>query len=240
MTATSDTVPPGPPSPPAVRLRRPGWRDPRLLLGLVLVAGSVALGSSVVSAAARTVPVYVASGPLVPGDAVGPDVLAVREVGLGDVGAGYLRADEPLPDDLVATRTVAAGELVPVSAVAAGADLGLRPVAITPDGPLPAGLTEGAQVDLWFVPPPPAVARADVGVPGAAAGDGLPAPGAGSPRELATSLVVAEVSQPRGGFSIGAAGATVHVLVPVDELSAVLAALASDGAVQVVLVPGAS
>src|SRR5699024_7184933 len=34
------------PSPAAVRLRRPGWRDPRLLLGVVLVAASVALGSS--------------------------------------------------------------------------------------------------------------------------------------------------------------------------------------------------
>src|SRR5665648_686996 len=49
--------PTGPSSPPAVRLRRPGWRDTRFLVGLVLVALSVAMGAAAFSAAARTVPV---------------------------------------------------------------------------------------------------------------------------------------------------------------------------------------
>lgn len=41
----------------APRLRPPGWRDPRLLTGIVLVAMSVALGSWLVASAGRTVPV---------------------------------------------------------------------------------------------------------------------------------------------------------------------------------------
>jgi hypothetical protein len=244
--------PPGPPSPPAVRLRRPGWRDPRLLLGVMLVAGSVALGSAVVSGAARTVPVYAAAGPLVPGDPVEADALVVREVRLGEAADGYLRADAALPAGLVAVRTVGAGELVPRAAVADGAALDVRPVAITPDGPLPRGLAEGATVDLWFVPPDApwsaagAVAGSAGAGPEAAAADGAepaarvePAAAPLAPRQLVGGLTVAEVAEVRPGFGVGGGGATVHVLVPVAELPVVLAALASDGSVQVVLVPGA-
>src|SRR5690606_13585820 len=56
------------PSPAAPRLRRPGWRDPRLAFGLLLVAGSVALGSWAVSSAGRTVAVYAVAETVTPGD----------------------------------------------------------------------------------------------------------------------------------------------------------------------------
>lgn len=234
-----------PTSPVALRLRRPGWRDPRLLLGVVLVAASVALGSALVSAAGRTVPVYVAAGAIVPGDGVDAGSLRVREVRLGDAGEVYLRADEPLPEGLVAVRTVGAGELVPRAAVAPEADLGLRPVAIEPDGVLPGGLAAGATVDLWYVPEAPrgAVAAMGSGVGGAlpeedGTQDGAaPALGANEPALLVSGLTVAEVSEPRAGLATGSA-VTVHVLVPVGDLASVLAALASDGSVEVVLVPG--
>ena len=233
---------PAPPSPPAVRLRRPGWRDPRLLVGVMLVAASVALGSALVSGAARTVPVWAANEPLVPGDPVDVGVLSVREVRLGAAGGAYLPADEALPEGLVAVRTVDAGELLPASAVAPAGDLGLRPVAITPDGALPGGLREGARVDLWFVPEPRArevlsgaVARGTGGEDDTTGGG--PPDTTTAPRELARGLVVAEVSAPRDGFSVSSS-ATVHVLVPRDQLPEVLAAQAADGSVQVVLVPG--
>lgn len=202
--------------PTAARLRRPGWRDPRLLVGVVLVAASVALGSWLVAAAGRTVPVYVADVVLVPGQVVDDTVLRVREVRLDSAADAYLPADEPVPADLVVTRTVGAGELVPRGALAPSADLKLRPVAVTGSGAL--GLAAGAQVDLWFVPADP--------VEG------------GEPRELATDLTVAEVSEPDGAFAVGTA-VTAHVLVPVDQLAEVLTALAADGTVEVVPVPGA-
>src|SRR5690625_6270708 len=40
------------------RVRRPSWRDPRLGVGVLLVAGAVALGSWTVSRADDTVTVY--------------------------------------------------------------------------------------------------------------------------------------------------------------------------------------
>lgn len=224
-----------PASPAALRLRRPGWRDPRLLLGVVLVACSVALGSALVSSAGRTVAMYVAADTLVPGDRVDAAALSVREVRIPAAGDVYLSAGEPLPDGLVATRTVGAGELVPASAVAPEADLGLRPVAIEPDGAMPRGLAAGSFVDLWFVPEGPEEYEAaeDV-VPSSDAATGLPPT---EPQLLVGGLTVAEVSEERSGLAVSAA-VTVHVLVPEAELPTVLAALASEGSVQVVPVPG--
>ena len=218
------TALPIPSSPAAVRLHRPGWRDTRLLVGLVLVAVSVTVGASAISAAGRTVPVYAAAEPLVPGERVDAGALVIREVRLAESAGRYLEADGDLPDGLVAIRTVGEGELVPASAVAATVDLAMRPVAIAPDGALSADVVEGSTVDLWFVP---------------AASE----PGAGTaadePYELASGLTVAEVTEPAGSFSVGA-GVTVHVLVPRADLSGVLAALADEGSVEIVPVPGAS
>ena len=48
----------------ANRLRRPTWKDSRLLVGLLLVLLSTALGGFVVSRAEDTVPVYAAKADL--------------------------------------------------------------------------------------------------------------------------------------------------------------------------------
>lgn len=212
------------PAPTATRLRRPGWRDPRLLVGVALIAASVALGSWVVTTAQRTVPVYVARDVLVPGGALSSAALVVADVRLSDRVDRYLRADEPLPDDAVLLRTVGAGELVPVAAVGAAADLDVRAIPVTLSGPAPSGLVAGSRVDLWLTPPP--------------SGDTEGPAQAPTPHELATALTVTEVSDPDGAFVSGGAR-TVHVLVPVDQLPDVLGALAGDGTVDVVPLPGA-
>ena len=213
------------PAPTAARLRRPGWRDPRLLVGIALIAASVVLGSWAVTTAQRTVPVYVARDVLVPGAALPEAALVVADVRLADHVDGYLRADEPLPEGAVLLRTVGAGELVPVAAVGQAADLDVRTVPVALAGPPPSGLRAGSRVDLWFTPEAPSGGseRPDEDV---------------APRELATGLTVAELSSPDGAFASGGAR-TAHVLVPVDELPTVLGALAGRGTVDLVPVPGA-
>lgn len=205
--------------PVAARLRRPGWRDPKLLVGVLIVTGSVALGSAVVSAAEASTPVWVAREALTPGDAVGDGQVVVGRVRLEATEAQrYLTASEPLPDDAVAVRAVGAGELLPRAAVAVEADLGLRPVALPVTGPPSAGVDEGALVDVWVTPEGP--------------NDATPVP-----RLLAEGLTVVEVTRPTGALAVG--GQTVvHVLVPTDALPDVLAALAGRSAVHAVLVPG--
>ncbi|UZN01876.1 hypothetical protein [Cellulomonas sp. S1-8] len=214
------------PAPTATRLRRPGWRDPRLLVGVALIAASVALGSWVVTTAQRTVPVYVARDVLVPGGSLSSAALVVADVRLADRVEGYLRADEPLPEDAVLLRSVGAGELVPVAAVGSAADLAVRAVPVTLSGPAPTGLVAGSRVDLWFTPGDDTSAASEERTASTA------------PRELAAALTVAEVSSADGAFASGGAR-TVHVLVPVDDLPTVLGALAGDGTVDVVPVPGA-
>ena len=75
----SDTAPPR-----ATRSRRPGWRNPRLLLGVVLVAGSVVLGARVLAAADDTVGVWAVSRSLPAGAAVEDGDLERRQVRFPD------------------------------------------------------------------------------------------------------------------------------------------------------------
>jgi hypothetical protein len=209
------------PAPVATRLRRPGWRDPRLLAGIAMVAASVLLGSWVVRTAQATVPVYVSRAALVPGERLEVSRLAVVDVRLGTVNVNhYLRADEPLTDGVV-VRVVGRGELVPASAIGDAGDLDLRPVSVTLERTPSRDVTAGAQVDLWFTPTP------------SSGEDAAPS----KPQQLATSLVVAEVTTQDGAFSV-AGGTQVQVLVPSAQLPEILAALAADGTLDVVPVPG--
>ncbi|WP_028046835.1 hypothetical protein [Cellulomonas sp. URHE0023] len=209
------------PAPVAARLRRPGWRDPRLLAGIAMVAASVLLGSWVVRTAQATVPVYVSRVALVPGDRLEASQLVVVDVRLGTVNLDhYLRADEALTDAVV-VRVVGRGELVPASAVGDASDLDLRPVSVTLEHVPSKDVTVGAQADLWFTPTP-------------ASGQNE---GPAEPRQLARDLVVSEVTTPDSAFSVGG-GTQVQVLVPSAQLPDILAALSADGTLDVVPVPG--
>lgn len=210
------------PTPRARRARRPGWRDPRVGVGVLLVAGSVALGVWVVGGATRGDAYYVAAEALTPGDALDAGALRVVDVRLGDASTSYVPAGEALPEGAVATRVVAAGELLPAGAVGTADDVGLRPVGVPVTGPLPSAVTTGATVDLWLTRPPVE----------AIGGGGSPA----QPERVAAGLVVADVVE--DGAVLGAAASTsVEVLVPEADLPGVLAALASDGDVTLVPAP---
>jgi hypothetical protein len=224
------SVNPSLPTPTVARLRRPGWRDPRLVLGMVLVAASVALGSWAVSAAGRTVAVYAAAGPLTPGQALDARDLRAVEVRLGPGSGKYFLAGEPLPEDLVALRVVGNGELVPRSALGAAEELAVRAVAVPVTGTLSDRVTDGALVDVWFVPSSEGGAARGPEPAGAV-------PGEGEPYELAQQVVVAQVAE-AGGTLVTGGATTLHVLVPTDDLPGVLAALAADGEISVVPVAG--
>ncbi|WP_152192691.1 hypothetical protein [Georgenia satyanarayanai] len=207
----------------AQRLRRPSWRDPRLGVGVLLVAASVALGSWAVARADRTTDVLLAVEALTPGDRLVDAELRPHAVRPDGLAGAYVAAGEDLPDDAVVTRVVGAGELVPAAAVGSSAEVDLRPVVIGLPGAAPSGVVKGAAVDLWVT---------------ATAAPGLreesePEP----PRLLAEQLLVSDLLEADSLFA-GAGGSAVQVLVPRTELPAVLAAQSGEAQIVVVPVPG--
>ena len=141
--------------PRATRSRRPGWRNPRLLLGIVLVAGSVLLGARLLAAADDTVAVWAVAADLPAGASLEEGDLERRDIRFPNASTadGYVRADESLPDDATLNRDVSAGELLPRSVFAreSGEDLVEVPISVVSDD-LPATVRQGSVVDVWVTP----------------------------------------------------------------------------------------
>ena len=125
MTASRDRLAPlaSSESPVAARLERPRWRDRRLVVGVVLILLAVLLGARVLSTRAATTAVLIAARPLAAGQTISAGDLRVAGVHLGGATSAYWPAADlaglsghPL------TTTVAAGDLLPRSAVGATAD----------------------------------------------------------------------------------------------------------------------
>lgn len=194
---------------------RPFWGDTRFLLGVLLVAASIAGVWLVVAAARQTVPVLAAARTIVPGEAVSGDDLTVVDVALGQAGDAYLTPGT-IDAGAVATRTIGAGELVPVDAIGAGADARVTTLVVRTAVDVPAAVAEGARVEVWHAPP---------------ADDGFE-----PPRILVADATVATVV--RDDSMIGAADASLEVVVPRSDVAAVLAAQSDGSALSVVPVSG--
>jgi hypothetical protein len=208
---------------PAPRLRRPSWRDPRLLIGLILLISSVAVGARVVAQADHTQPMYAARTTLPTGTELNTEVLQVVRVRLTGTSARYLDARQQIPSGQVLTRTVGAGELVPLSSIAPADRLLSRPVTIPIDGLPPAGLAPGGLVDVW------ASAKRREAVGG----------GYEQPERIAGMVEVYDVNRPDTGLSADRTG-SVEVLLPAESLSSVLDALANEARVVILPVPGST
>ena len=207
----------------APRLRRPSWRDPRLLVGLVLLLTSVALGARVVALADHTEPMYAARTTLPTGTPLTLEALKVVRVRLTGTEAAYLDAKRPIPPGQVLIRTVGPGELVPLTSIAPADQILARPVNIPIDGEPPAGLAPGGLVDLW------ASAKRQDAVGG----------GYEEPERIARTVEVYNVRTPGSGLSASRT-ASVEVLLPSEELAPVLDALANQARVVVLPVPGSA
>jgi hypothetical protein len=205
----------------ASRIRRPSWRDPRLVIGLVLLFGSIALGARVVALSDHTVPVYAARVALPTGTALSADLLDVVHLRLVGTDAAYLDASRPPPVGRVLVRTVGAGEVVPAAALAPADAVRSRPVSIPLDGSPPAGLAPGGLVDLW------ASAKQRDAVGG----------GYDEPQRIARAVEVFDVRAPSSALSAGRTG-SVQVLLPAEALAPVLDALANQARLVVLPVPG--
>jgi Flp pilus assembly protein CpaB len=142
------------PAPAPRRVRPPRWLDLRLVLGVLLVLGSVLLGARIVSAADATVPVWAATGDLAAGTVLTADDLRAVAVRLDDAATGYL-STAVRPDGRTLARAVGAGELLPRAALEEGTELVQLALPVQA-GYVPPALRRGQLVDVYAVADPAA------------------------------------------------------------------------------------
>lgn len=125
-----------PASPPSARLTPPRWRDRRLLMGALLLVGSVLLGARLIGSADHWQLVVASAADLPAGHQLSSADLAAQRVRLDPVAAGHYWAAADR-SGLVGRRLlhgVAAGDLLARAAVKVTAGPALRevPVAVNP------------------------------------------------------------------------------------------------------------
>jgi hypothetical protein len=200
------------------RLKRPSWKDPRLLVGVLLVLASVVGVISLVGSADRTTEVYAARDSIAVGEKLTPDNVIRAKVRLGETEENYVTVESGLPEGLVAVQRIGKNQLVPKESLGKVDELDRKPVAVTIEETLPAQAVAGTRVDVW------------VALPDARNGFS-------EPKLLLPGAEIAQVST--GSTALGSSRNTVlMVLVADSQMPALLGAQANQAKISVVWNPG--
>ena len=204
-------------SPSALRLRRPSWRDRRLVVGAVLLLASTVLGARLLGAPDPGVAVWSARHDLPAGLGLRADDLELRRVHLDASAPRYVEASTSVPQGLVLARPVGSGELLPVSAVAPpSTPPDLRVVTVAVDRfHVADDLERGERVDVYVTP--------DAGQ------------GSSTSRLLAADADVVDVMQDGGGFGGSGSSNGIAVAVPAAAVPLLVGGLGA-GTVDIVRV----
>jgi hypothetical protein len=237
QSAPDTTVAPGLPdgasvvaSPPAARLSRPRWLDLRFVIGVLLVLGSILLGTRIIADADDTTQVLALTRDVQPGVRLTAADVTARRVLLDQGLDHYLAADSAVAG-YVTTRPIRAGELLPRSAIAPAADASatgsIRWVTIAiPTEERPHGLSRRQLVDVWIAP----AEGQDTG---------------GSARLLASGVAVEAVTNTSTGLSSAQESTVTLVIRPsgdrsLEDLVGELVTAARDARVYLTVTPGAA
>jgi hypothetical protein len=203
--------------------RRSFWFDPRFAIGLVLVVVSVLGVDALVNAANASVDVLAARSTLTPGERVHASDLVPTSVRVGRTAGLYLQSSDVPSAGLIVTRSVAAGELVPHTAVGSQVGQLLTSVVVSVDGALAASIEPGSRVDLWSSQPANQTDDSGASV----------APGTfAAPTVLVSSAIVVRLVDQK--TLVASNGSSAELLMPKSDTATVLDAIAN-GAVLSVL-----
>jgi hypothetical protein len=209
------------------RRRRSFWFDPRFAIGVGLVVVSVLGVVGLVSAANASVDVFAARSSLTPGERVHAADLVPTSVRVGPTAGLYLRASDVPAAGLIITRAVAAGELVPQSAVGSEAGVELTSIVVSVNAALASSVVSGSRVDLWSADQ---ASTSETGAGGDAGDDG-----AGSfapPTVLVSSAIVVRLIDQKQ--LVESSGSSIELLVPKADTASVLDAIANGAVLSVV------
>lgn len=222
--------PPAPP--PATRATAPGWRDPRMWVGVAIVAVSVVAGVRLLSSADDTVATWAVAADMGAGDVVTEDDLVARRVRFADDAdlGRYFTVDDRLPDDLALIRGVGEGELLPRGAVGSAGESGTLQVRIAVDNEqVPSAVTAGSVVHVYLVP---GIGDASGASGGASAGESADEDGGagrgGGPAGEPALVAVPVVDAPPVGDNFAATGnRTIDVAISEEQAQAYFTARAA-------------
>ena len=199
-------------------MKKPSWKDPRLLVGILLVLASVAGVVSLVGAADQTTEAYAAREPIAVGETLTADKLHRVKVRLGEVEQGYLTPESGLDTGLVAVQRIGKDQLLPRESVGQLDVLNRKPVAVTVEESLPSQAVAGSRVDVW------------VALPDARNGFS-------EPTLLLSGAEIAQITA--GSTALGSSRSTVvMILVPDAQMPKLLGAQANKAKIAVVWNPG--
>ncbi|MET1065592.1 MAG: hypothetical protein ABWX85_11560 [Arthrobacter sp.] len=200
------------------RLKKPSWKDPKLLVGVLLVLASVVGVISLVGAADQTAEAYTAREAIAVGEKLTVDKLNRVRVRLGDVEQHYLTPATGVAEGLVAAQRIGKDQLVPRESLGQQDGLDRKPVAVTVEEALPAQAVAGSRVDVW-------VALPDT------------RNGFSQPTLLLPGAEIAQIAP--GSTALGSARSTVvMVLVADEQMPGLLGAQANKAKISVVWNPG--
>lgn len=232
------------PDPDAATRRRRNTPDLRLVLGVLLVVGSVVGVSAIVAAADRRVTVYAAAAALTPGERIDARDLVQRSVALDGADRLYLAVGDIPSGGMVVTESVAKGQLLPTSAVGSTAGVSSTSLVLQLATRVSGAVVPGASIDIWAAPGPGGVATvtsSDASSEGTPAGtadheaaDGADSSDAEAPTVLVSGATVVKVLDDSGGFSVANSGSSVEVLVPRTRVARLLEAIAQKADLAVV------
>lgn len=188
--------------------------DPRLAVGIVLVAASVVGVVSLVATADDSIEVYAAASPLTPGDRVTTDELVIRRVKLNESSELYIAPGELPAEGFIATRSIGPGELIPTSSLGSREGLSLTAVVVSPQGGMAETVAPGASVDVW------ASAEREGG-------------GYGAPSVIISGAVVVRLVDDDSLVS-SASGSALELLVPRSRVARLLEAMANGDVLSVI------
>lgn len=205
----------------ARRMARPTWKDPRLLVGILIVLASCVGVIALTSTLDKTTPMYVAKSDISLGEEITAEKLTVANVKLDALGERYVAADPNVLGGHRANALIRAGELIPSGALGLQDGTNRRPVSIDLPDALPAAITAGSHVDVW------------VSAKDRAANAFAP------PTLLLPAAEVTYRAERPTGFG-GGSGTVVELLVVDGSLADLLEAMANDARITVVFNPAAS
>ena len=181
----------------------------QLLVSVAVVAGSV-VGAWFVIESSKITEVYlVTKSDLASGTALTEQNLEKTDLALFALATEYLQPGQ-LPSGAYLTRTISAGEAIPISAVTTQALDDFSNIVLTPSVEISSAISPGAKVSVWASP-------------------ALDYQSFGEPTIAALDVEVVQVREPETSFA--SAAKSVELRVPITSIQAILRAIANRDAI---------